>query len=144
MRRNLNKTRAFCKRFSVASSIAQTWAAIAVRNRCPAVAAGCTAASPSARQADPRVAPLMARSGTTRRERLETTGLQGPYTNHQRLRRSGPAAQSQPLASISFTAARFLAPICSAETPSALNGPNRLRIALSPVPRSGYSLLASA
>ena len=52
--------------------------------------------------------------------------------------------QGQPLASISFTAALFLAPICSADTPSPWKGPNRFRIGLLPVPRSGYSLLASA
>ena len=50
----------------------------------------------------------------------------------------------QPFFAISCTAALFLAPICSAETPSALNVPNRLRIGLLPKPFKGYSLLASA
>ena len=43
-----------------------------------------------------------------------------------------PGAHFQPLASISRTAARFLAPICSAETRSGVKAPKLLRIALSP------------
>ena len=56
----------------------------------------------------------------------------------------GGLAQFQPLLSIRRTAALFLAPICSADTPSGLKLPKRCRIGLLPVPLSGYSLFASA
>ena len=56
----------------------------------------------------------------------------------------GRCSHCQPLASINRTAALFLAPICSADTPSGWKLPKRLRIGLLPVPRKGYSLLASA
>ena len=55
-----------------------------------------------------------------------------------------PVAQRQPPACIKATAALFLAPICWADTPSALKVPRRFRTGLLPKPRSGYSLLASA
>ena len=50
----------------------------------------------------------------------------------------------QPLVAISCTAALFFAPICSADTESALKLPKLFRIGLLPYPLRGYSLLASA
>ena len=104
----------------------------------------------------PMVVPLLSRCGPTigRLCGARTAPHRRPAQRHTPQRLSARAStpqclnsltpQRQPLASISLTACLFLAPSCSADTPSARNGPKRLRIGLLPVPRRGYSLLASA
>ena len=57
---------------------------------------------------------------------------QGPLAPGRQQNQRPSLNYFQPFCAISCTAARFLAPICSAEMPSALKLPKRLRMGLLP------------